>query len=87
VVLDPPRIKFIWDEDKNQRNIKPHSIFLEEAKTVFYDPNAKIIYGPDHSKKEDRFIILGLSKALNVLIVCHCYKEQGRTNEKKHGGN
>jgi uncharacterized DUF497 family protein len=69
-------IKFIWDEDKNQRNIKSHNISFEEAKTVFYDPDAKIIYDPDHSKEEGRFIILGLSKALNVLIVCHCYKEQ-----------
>jgi uncharacterized DUF497 family protein len=70
------KIKFLWDEDKNQKNIKSHNISFEEAKTVFYDPNAKIIYDPDHSKEEDRFIILGLSKALNLLIVCHCYKEQ-----------
>jgi uncharacterized DUF497 family protein len=31
-------IKFIWDEDKNQKNIKSHNISFEEAKTVFYDP-------------------------------------------------
>jgi uncharacterized DUF497 family protein len=92
-------IKFIWDEDKNQKNIKSHNISFEEAKTVFYDPKAKIIYDPDHSKEEDRFIILGLSKALNLLIVCHCYKEQeeqirifsarkATKNEKKqYGGN
>jgi uncharacterized DUF497 family protein len=92
-------IKFIWDEDKNQKNIKSHNISFEEAKTVFYDPNAKIIHDPDHSKEEDRFIILGLSKALNLLIVCHCYKEQeeqirifsarkATKNEKKqYGGN
>ncbi|MDR1317510.1 MAG: BrnT family toxin [Spirochaetales bacterium] len=92
-------IKFIWDEDKNQKNIKSHNISFEEAKTVFYDQNAKIIFDPDHSKEEDRFIILGLSKALNLLIVCHCYKEQeeqirifsarkATKNEKKqYGGN
>jgi uncharacterized DUF497 family protein len=53
---------------KTKKNIKSHNISFEEAKTVFYDP--------DHSKEEDRFIILGLSKTLNLLIVCHCYKEK-----------
>ncbi|MFA4723178.1 BrnT family toxin [Leptospira interrogans] len=33
---------------------------FEEAKTVFYDENARIIHDPDHSKNEERFIILGL---------------------------
>jgi uncharacterized DUF497 family protein len=92
-------IKFIWDEDKNQKNMQSHNISFEEAKTVFYDPNAKIIYDPDHSKEEDRFVILGLSKTLNLLIVCHCYKEKeeqirifsarrATKNEKKqYGGN
>jgi uncharacterized DUF497 family protein len=68
-------INFTWDEDKNKRNIISHKISFEEAKTVFYDPNAKVIYDPDHSKEEDRFIILGISKLLNILVVCHCYKE------------
>jgi len=71
-------IDFIWDEDKNRKNIFSHKISFEEAKTVFYDPNAKLIYDADHSMDEDRFIILGLSKLLNILVVCHCYKESNR---------
>jgi uncharacterized DUF497 family protein len=92
-------LEFIWDEDKNQKNIKDHNISFDEAKTVFFDPNARVIYDPDHSKEEDRFIILGLSKLLNLLIVCHCYKEQEetirifsarkatKTEQKQYGGN
>ena len=68
-------IDFIWDEDKNKINIAAHKISFEEAKTVFFDPNAKVIYDPDHSIDEDRFIILGLSRYLNILVVCHCYRE------------
>ena len=30
---------------------------------------------PEHSESEDRFILLGLSKALKLLVVCHCYRE------------
>jgi len=66
---------FVWDEKKNQLNIKEHKISFQEAETVFYDPNAKIIHDPDHSIGEDRFIIIGLNKLMKLLIVCHCYKE------------
>jgi len=69
-------LNFVWEEDKNKLNIKSHKISFEEAKTVFYDPNAKIIHDPDHSIEEDRFIILGMSKSLKLLVVCHCYREK-----------
>ena len=68
-------MKFIWDEDKNQENIKKHNVSFEEAETVFYDPEGKIIHDPDHSENEDRFIFFGLSRALKLLVVCHCYRE------------
>ncbi len=57
------------------KRIKKHQIFFEEAKTVFYDKEAKIIDDPDHSPEEERFIILGLSRRANLLLVCHCYRE------------
>ena len=68
-------MKIIWEEVKNQENIKKHNVSFEEAQTVFYDPNGKLISDPDHSIEEDRFIILGLSKNLHLLVVCHCYRE------------
>jgi hypothetical protein len=34
------------------------------------------MHDPDHSEDEERFIILGLSDALNILVVCHCYREK-----------
>jgi len=69
-------MKIIWDENKNKINIKDHKVSFQEAETVFFDPNAKIIHDPDHSIEEDRFIILGLSKLLKLLVVCHCYREE-----------
>lgn len=42
---------------------------------MFYDPTALIISDPDHSKEEDRFVLLGASLKMNVLVVCHCYRE------------
>jgi len=72
-------MRIIWDENKNHENIKKHKISFEEAGTVFYDPNGKLIDDPDHSDNEDRFIFLGLSKMLNLLVVCHCYRENDET--------
>jgi uncharacterized DUF497 family protein len=69
----------IWDENKNRENIRKHHVSFEEAKTVFYDPNGKLIDDPDHSDKEDRFIILGMSRVLRLLVVCHCYRENDET--------
>ncbi|MCL2486442.1 MAG: BrnT family toxin [Oscillospiraceae bacterium] len=68
-------IRFEWDKNKNLINQKKHKISFEEAKTVFYDEEARIIDDPEHSEEEDRFIILGLSKKANLLVVCHCYKD------------
>ncbi len=68
-------LTFSWDEKKNKSNLAKHKVSFEEAKSVFYDDNARVIFDPDHSKAEDRFIILGISKLLNILTVVHCYKE------------
>lgn len=68
-------IRFVWDPQKDKVNLKKHGIGFEEARTVFYDPQAVQYDDPDHSEDEDRFILLGLSARLNVLVVCHCYRE------------
>jgi uncharacterized DUF497 family protein len=67
-------VRFEWDESKNAINLKKHKISFDEATTVFYDERARIINDPDHSAGEDRFIILGLSKKANLLVVCHCQR-------------
>lgn len=67
-------LRFEWDPNKNEINKKKHGISFEEAKTVFYDDEARIIDDPEHSQEEERFIILGLSSKANLLVVCHCYR-------------
>jgi uncharacterized protein len=69
------KISFQWDPNKNKTNIKKHKITFEEAKSVFFDENARVIQDPEHSINEERFIILGLSFKLNLLIVVHTYIE------------
>jgi hypothetical protein len=67
--------RFIWDEQKNRANQKKHGVSFDEARSVFYDENARLIYDHEHSMDEDGFIILGSSIMLRLLVVVHCYKE------------
>ncbi len=66
---------FVWDENKAEQNIKKHGVTFQEATTVFDDYDALQIFDPDHSEDEDRFIILGMSSAFRILVVCHCFRE------------
>jgi uncharacterized DUF497 family protein len=65
---------FEWDDQKSRRNMAKHHVSFDEAQTVFFDPYARVIDDPEHSAKEERFIILGLSKMSKLLVVCHCYR-------------
>lgn len=66
---------FEWDEGKNRANRRKHGISFEEARTAFLDENARVVPDPEHSQEEDRFILLGVSTSLRVLVVCHCYRQ------------
>ena len=68
-------ISFEWDERKSKSNLTKHNISFDEAQTVFFDSHARMIFDPDHSSSEDRFILLGMSGLLRALIVCHCCSE------------
>ena len=69
------QLLFEWDDSKNIINKQKHNISFEEAKTVFYDENALVIDDPEHSREEERFIILGNINIANLLVVCHCFRK------------
>jgi uncharacterized DUF497 family protein len=70
-------LRFEWDPEKDSDNIKKHKISFQEASTAFLDENGLLIEDPDHSDAEDRFVLLGLSSSLRILLVCHCYRAGG----------
>jgi len=71
-------LSFEWDELKSSSNKKKHGLSFEEAKTAFFDENALLIHDPEHSEEEDRFILLGLSAKLRILVVCHAYRKSAQ---------
>ena len=72
-------LQFEWDDRKAAANEQKHGVSFEEARTVFFDERARLIDDPDHSDDEERFILLGLSSVLRLLLVCHCYRSDGNT--------
>jgi uncharacterized DUF497 family protein len=66
---------FTWDERKNRSNQAKHGLSFEEAVTAFYDEHHMLFFDPDHSETEDRFLLLGISARLRLIVVCHCYRE------------
>jgi len=72
-------MRFEWDPDKNEINFKKHGVYFDEAETVFEDERAVTIYDEGHSGDEDRFKIIGISRKLRELTVCHCYRIENET--------
>lgn len=71
-----PDLRFEWDAHKETQNRRKHGVSFAEAVTVFSDEHALLIDEPDHSTREDRFALLGLSARLRTLVVVHCYRER-----------
>lgn len=71
-------IRFEWDPKKADANLRKHKVSFEDAQTVFSDERALLIDDPDHSDDENRFVLLGLSQSLRLLVVVHCYRAEGR---------
>jgi uncharacterized DUF497 family protein len=68
-------LRFEWESAKAKENLRNHGVSFEEAQTVFYDDFAMEFYDDTHSEWEDRFLLLGLSSHLRLVMVCHCYRE------------
>lgn len=68
-------LRFEWDPRKAAANLRKHGISFAEAETAFYDDYGAISEDPDHP--EDRFLLLGMSSTLRVLLVVHAVREAG----------
>ena len=60
---------FEWDAAKADNNRRKHGVTFDEASTVFGDPLAILSPDPDHSVKEQRYLVLGMSNRRSLLVV------------------
>ncbi len=72
-------IRFEWDPRKARANLAKHGVSFEEALTAFSDEFGRLVDDPDASVEEDRFVLLGLSSSMRLLVVVHCFREPDET--------
>jgi hypothetical protein len=62
---------FPWDPAKAAANLRKHGVGFPEAITAFADPLSITIPDADHSRGEERFLLIGLSDRARLLVVAH----------------
>jgi uncharacterized DUF497 family protein len=70
------QIRFEWDPRKARSNEKKHGVSFEEARSVFFDEQALLLEDPQPLHEEGRFILLGVSASLQLLVVVHALRER-----------
>jgi uncharacterized protein len=70
-------LRFEWDSRKDRANQRKHKVSFDEASSVFSDEGALLLADPEHSEDEDRFLLLGLSSALRLIVVHHTFRAGG----------
>jgi uncharacterized protein len=68
-------LEFEWNPAKAEANLKEHGVSFDEATTVFRDTLSITIWDPDHSDSEDRFIDIGVSHRMQLLVVSYTERQ------------
>lgn len=68
-------MKFEWNPDKALINLRKHNISFQEATIVFDDLLSVTFPDPDHSIRESRHVIIGMSGLGELLVVSHTDRE------------
>jgi uncharacterized DUF497 family protein len=69
-------MRFEWDPEKARRNLLKHGVSFEEAATAFSDPLSLTTFDPDHSEDEDRYLLVGATHTLRLVVVAHTHRDE-----------
>jgi len=69
------QIRFEWDPHKAKSNAQKHGVSFEEARSVFFDEQALLFEDPQPLHEEERFVLLGVSASLRLLVVVHALRD------------
>ena len=70
-------MKFEWDDNKNEMNIKKHGVSFEEASEVFNDPLHVAILDERFNYFEERWITIGKISKYKVVVAANLYFDDG----------
>lgn len=68
-------MEITWDPIKAGNNLRKHGVSFEEAATVI-QAAMTVTIEDDASTDEQRFVTIGVSVKLRVLMVVHTYREE-----------
>jgi hypothetical protein len=69
-------MEFEWNPDKAKLNLEKHGVSFQEASTVFKDSLSITFPDPDHSVRENRCVIIGISQFGQLLVVAHTDRDE-----------
>ena len=69
-------MRFEWNQTKAASNQQKHGVSFEEAFSIFYDEQGQMFHDEGHMN-EPRFLMLGMSYRLRVLVVSFCERGNG----------
>jgi hypothetical protein len=72
---------FSWNARKARTNLAKHGVPIEEAATVFSDPDALEWQDASHSSDKERLKRLGCSAGGRVLILVYTLRRRGNDEE------
>ncbi len=64
-------LEFTWDPAKAAANFRKHRISFPEAATAFGDLHSMTIADPDHSAREERYLLIGMTRTSKLVVVSH----------------
>lgn len=67
---------FQLDKGNKGKNYRKHKVTDQECEEVFFDHNKKIFKDILHSDQEERYVLLGQTKASRILFVVFTIRHQ-----------
>ena len=71
--------RFAWDRAKATANLRKHGVSFSEASTTFGDEDGLLLDDLAATGDDERYVLLGVSSALRLLVVVHTYRDDART--------
>jgi uncharacterized DUF497 family protein len=70
-------MRYEWDDEKNQENMRKHGMSLSAGISIFSDPYRIEAYDDRVSYGEDRFYTIGMDVETRTLYVCYTTRGEG----------
>ena len=67
---------FSWNAKKAESNTAKHGVSFDEAQSVFSDEHGLLLDDQEHSEREARFLLMGMSSSMRILVVSHSLPDE-----------